>query len=197
MLAIESARPWPMPAAMGQAVRAAAYRISAEIDSDSALGVPSRAVYVPCRHTDGLLPILAGGRVFPGVHQRAEIDVDADAKQLSWSVRGLSSERSDEGGVAQFDIAAVADLQSAVPATSEVADIVIGTELGLSPGHRPGSIESAELCPASRAAQRVDLTSLRSDFLDSFSSAAPAESLLMTDVGVIWRRAELPASMAA
>jgi len=178
LLGIEAARPWPTPASMGGTVQAAAHRISAEVTSHD--GESTRVVYVPCRHTNGLLPVLTGGRIFPGVHQRADIDVSVSPEQVAWSVQGRRSEMP-------FDIAAVADRRGASVANSEVADIVLGTVVGLSPGHRSGSIETAELRPANQSAERVELISLQSDFLASFKTAEPADTLLMTDVGVIWR----------
>lgn len=185
LLAIESARPWPAPAKLGATVRAAAHRISAEVVSGS--GEVIRSVYVPGRHTDGLLPVIAGGRILPGVHERAWIDLSVSDEAVSWDVRGRSATHDQDG----FNIRVVADRTNATDATSEIASIVIGTELGLSPGHRPDSIESAELCPATLKAQTVELSLLESDFLDRFSTAEPAETLLMTDVELLWRRSAL------
>ena len=182
LLAIDSARPWPAPAAVGTTVRAAAHRISAEVISSS--GEVTRSVYVPGRHTDGLLPVLAGGRIVPGVHERAWIDLSVNDEAVSWDVRGRSASHDDGG----FNIRVVADRTNAREATSEIADIVIGTELGLSPGLRPDAIESAELCPATLEAESVELSLLESDFLDGFTTAEPAETLLMTDVELVWRR---------
>lgn len=190
LLAIDSARPWPAPAAVGKTVRAAAHRISAEITPSS--GEVTRSVYVPGRHTDGLLPVLAGGRIVPGVHERAWIDLSVSDEAVSWDVRGRSASH-DGGG---FNIRVVADRTNAREATSEIADIVIGTELGLSPGHRPDAIESAELCPATLKAESVELSLLESEFLDSFTTAEPAETLLMSDVELVWRRSSVQLSAA-
>ncbi len=179
LLEINSARPWPMPSKVGLSQRAAAHRISAEVVSRD--GCAERAVYVPSRHSDGLLPVMAGGRLLPGVHHRAEIDAVCDEAFVSWSIQG------GEG----FNISATADRATARVATSEVAEIVIGTELGISPGHRAGSIEYAELCPASPLAHVVELTSLESDYLNGFTTAEPAETLLMTDAKFVWRRSSV------
>ncbi len=183
LIAVESMRPWPAPAAVGLPIRAAAHRISVEVDSGEEW---SRAVYVPCRHADGLLPVLAGGRLFPGVHRRADIEIARDSNRLAWSISGRTAGSSAE----RFDITVEADLRSAVDTTSEVADVVIGTVLGLSPGHRDATIEAVDMCPTNTRAQRVELISLQSDFLNGFRSARGAETLLMTDVDVMWRRSQ-------
>jgi len=193
LIAIDSIRPWPAPAAVGTSIRAAAHRISVDVGP---VASPTRAVYVPCRHTDGILPGMAGGRVYPGVHRRAEIEVAVDAGKVAWSVKGRETrtQASERGG---FDISVSADRTTAIQAVSEVADVVIGTKLGLSPGLRSGSIEAADMCLDDLSAQRVDLIELRSDFLDSFSTARPTDTLLMTDVDVVWKRQSAPAADGA
>lgn len=179
LIAIDEARPWPMPAQVGMSVRAVAHRISAEVGPADA---PQRSVFVPCRHTDNRPTVAVGGRLFPGVHRLADISIEESPDVLSWSV---SSKDAHEG----FNIAVEADIANAPDAATEVAEIVIGTVLGVSPGHSAGSIEGADMCPENTEAKAVKLRSLSSSFLESFSTAEPAETLLMTNVGVTWRRA--------
>lgn len=69
-----------------------------------------------------------------------------------------------------------------------MGDLVAGTMLGLSPGHRPGSLEAVEMRPTSTRYEIVDLVDLSSGFLDGFRTAERADTLLMVDVGVTWRR---------
>ena len=179
LIAIDSARPWPLPEMVGVTIRAVAHRISAEVGPKDA---PQRSVYVPCRHTDNRPAVAVGGRLFPGVHRPAEITIEESTNLLSWSVSGRDS---DVG----FNIAVEADIANAPDARTEVAEIVIGTVLGVSPAHSAGSIEGADMCPENTDAKTVKLRSLSSSFLESFSTAEPAETLLMTNVGVTWRRA--------
>lgn len=138
MIEIDSARPWPMPSPVGVGIRAAAHRISVEFGPEDQ---PTLAVWVPVRHTDSSAAVLAGGRLFPGVHARADVTIDADADHLTWSVTGGSHASGT------FDIEACARLDCAHDASSEVADIVIRTALGLSPRRRPGRIEAVEMNP--------------------------------------------------
>lgn len=189
LIAIDAARPWPLPATVGQPIRAAAHRISVEVGP---IDAPTTAVYVPRRHTDGLAPVVFGGRVFPGVHDRADITMSRTDAAVAWSV---AARGSSGPGVDRFDIAVDADLTCAVACDSELAQVVIGTIHGLSPGRRPDSLEAADMCPAVLDATRVELHSIRSAYLDSFRTAVPAETLFMADVGVTWRRA--PALVAA
>lgn len=176
MIELDNVRPSPMP--VGAGVRAAAHRICCEVGAPERA---TRAVFVPSRQTDALLPVLAGGRLFPGVHRRAEVRVSATDK-LHWAVR-------DKGRGDPFSITATADLVSGRPTSGEVAQTVIGTTLGLSPGHRRGSIEAVEMEPDRLDAQEVDLVQVDSKFIAGFTTAEPAETLLMTDVAVTWRAA--------
>lgn len=184
MIEIAHARPWPAPRPIGVSLRAAAHRISIEVGP---VEEPKLAVYVPVRHTDSRPAILAGGRVFPGVHVPARINIARNDQTLSWDVSEVA------GSVDRFGINAAAARNGPIAMGCEVADIVIGTTLGLSPGRRPTQLEAVEMLPARSEAQLVELELLESAFLSSFSSAVPAETLLMTDVDVTWQRSHHPA----
>jgi hypothetical protein len=183
MIEIASARPWPVPAAFGIEIRAAAHRISVESDS----GDPTTlAVYVPARNTDSKMAVLAGGRAFPGVHLKSKIVVEAGPDRLSWSV----TEESDRGD--RLDIAATSSLEGIPDEGSTIAEIVLGTTLGLSPSRSRNRLEAVQMISDHQRATVVELSDLESQFINSFSTAIPAESLLMTDVDVTWRPDSTP-----
>ncbi len=163
MIEIAHARPWPAPRLVGICLRAAAHRISVEVGP---VYQPTLAVFVPIRHTNSRPAILAGGRV----------DVSEAAE-----------------GTDRFGITATAALSGKAAVECEVADIVIGTALGLSPGRRSTQLEAVEMFPAQAAAQLVELELLDSAFLSSFHSAVEAETLLMEDVDVTWKPSKRPA----
>lgn len=187
LVAIEEARPWPLPAAIGSTIYAAAHRISVEIGPPDAV---TTAVYVPMRHSDSRPTVAIGGRLFPGVHRRSGVTVDSSDSSLDWEVQPTGPQRRADTADHDFGIAVTALRDGAKPTDSEVAAIVIGTVLGISPDHS-GRMEGVEMRPASTSAQEVALIELQSDFLESFSSAEEAETLLMTDVEVTWRRAPI------
>ncbi|MEM7286727.1 MAG: hypothetical protein AAF480_10285, partial [Actinomycetota bacterium] len=99
-----------------------------------------------------------------------------------WSVR------TDGDAATGFDIGATAIAGEEAPSDSEVAEIVIGTALGLSPGRREGRLEGVQMLLEDRRVRTVALVDLDSEYLGGFRSAVPAETLLMTDVDVVWRR---------
>lgn len=175
LLELERVRPQWVPRAVGVSTRAAAHRISVEWgDADA----PTVGVYVPVRHTDSRLAALAGGRLFPGVHRRAGIDLARSDGSIRWSVQ--------VPGSAGFGLEVVAtEADSSTTDRDSVGRACIDATLGLSPGPG-GRLECVEMAPAHRLARPVDVESLDSEFLASFASAMPAASYLMTDVDVAW-----------
>lgn len=202
MIEIDAARPWPMPSAVGISIRAAAHRISVDVDHDDKDSV---GVFVPGRQTDSTMAIFAGGRLFPGVHERATIDITNNAWRLSWDVTTRTT-AFDIQAIAHYDgptaraCADTADADKADRADAhrvdisasaigtEIADIVLGTTLGLSPGRAATTVDRVQMVTSHQRANLVTVSTLRSAFIDSFSSAVPAPALLMTDVDVVWKR---------
>ncbi len=179
LIALDGIRPWPASAFVGRSVHAAAHRISIEAGPESE---PTSGVYVPMRHTDSRVTVLVGGRIVPGVHQRSTISSSCDTESVAWKVQPAGGSGDDA-----FAIHAVASRRDSTEARSEVADIVIGSYLGLSPNRRD-CLEGADMQPFNLRAETVSLTELSSAFLEQFSSAEEADTLLMTNVGVTWRR---------
>lgn len=183
LLELDHVRPSWVPRALGVSTRAAAHRISVEWGDADALTV---GVYVPVRHTDSRLAVLAGGRLFPGVHRRAGIDLARNDGSIRWCVQ--------VPGSAGFGLEVVAtEGDSSTTGRDSVGRACIDATLGLSPGP-DGRLECVEMAPAHRLARPVDVESLDSGFLASFASATPAASYLMTDVDVAWSPARSSAA---
>lgn len=73
MIRLGALRPIGMPARVGWRGENAAHRIAVEWDEHDRV---SSGVYIPIRHSGSRLPVFIGGRLFPGVHQRAQFTVD-------------------------------------------------------------------------------------------------------------------------
>jgi hypothetical protein len=184
LLEIEGIRPARLPAVVGTTLRAAAHRISAEWEDGSDEAVVG--VYVPVRHTDSRLAIVAGGRWFPGVHQRAQIDIAENAGTLRWE--------TSPGDARGFGIRVTATIPSAHEASlacEPVGGTCLGANVGLSPDHH-GVLEGARMEPDHRVARQVMIDEIDSAFLSSFSTTQAAPSYLLTDVGVTWTPAASP-----
>lgn len=183
LLDIAAIRPAALPAMVGTSLRAAAHRISAEWEDES--GVTTVGVYVPLRLTDSRAAIALGGRLFPGVHGRASIDLTYDDQQISWFVK---AGREPGAYSVRVDASPRDDAQSP---SEPIGGTCLGAELGLSPG-RDGVLEAARMTTHHREAHPVEIHHLDSAFLAGFTSATPAPSYLMRDVNVTWTRAPAP-----
>jgi hypothetical protein len=189
LLEIEHIRPSFLPAVAGRRLRAAAHRISAEWDDDA--GRTTVGVYVPMRHTDSRLAVALGGRWFPGVHSPARVEWSDANDVLRWTV--ASTDCADG-----FAIAVAAAISGAVEQRIDgnpTGRTCLDATIGLSPD-RNGVLEGARLQPDHREAVRVTIDHLDSAFLAGFSSARPATSYLMRDVGVVWTSAPTPDLLA-
>ncbi len=184
LLDIRAIRPAWMPAVAGTSLRAAAHRISVEWTDD--LGVTAVGVYVPLRLTDARAAIALGGRLFPGVHRRASIELTQDGQRLGWSVLA-----GDEPGAYSVRADASSRDSSPVASCEPIGGTCLSATVGLSPGHG-GVLEAARMTPSHRHAQPVDLHHLDAAFLASFVTAVPAPSYMMRDVDVTWTRERVP-----
>lgn len=188
LLEIEALRPSGMPVIVGQRIRATAHRIAAEWGDEA--GATVTGVYVPVRHTDSRLASLVGGRIFPGVHERARIEISTADSALRWR-----SDPFDDPALAMQVVVSVAP-DGVVEAPCEpVGATCLDAAIGVSPDHR-GVLEAAHMAPAHRVARRVVIEDLRSGYIDSFASAELTNSYLMSDVDVTWTRTSAPAARA-
>lgn len=185
LLEIEAFRPGGLPAFVGQRQRAAAHRIS--VDWDDGAGETVTGVYVPLRHSDSGLAVALGGRWFPGVHERADIEVLASELDLRWRVDPYEA----VGLGVRVSVSLSADAVAGARC-GQVGATCLGAAVGVSPDRR-GRLEAARMEPAHRDARAVTIEGLESGFLDSFSTARLSSSYLMCDADVTWTRAEPPA----
>lgn len=72
LIRLKHIRPRGWPAMLGLSSENAAHRIAVEWEQN---GETHTGVYIPRRDTSSRLNSLAGGRVFPGMHRRADFDV--------------------------------------------------------------------------------------------------------------------------
>ena len=72
LIRLKQIRPKLLPSFFGISSENAAHRIAVEWDTPEG---PRTGVYIPRRDTSSFLNAFAGGRIFPGVHNRARFDV--------------------------------------------------------------------------------------------------------------------------
>lgn len=184
LLDIDEIRPGSLPEMFGTRLRAAAHRISVEWNDAS--GAETVGVYVPMRHTDSTAATLLGGRWFPGVHSRADVHIETTGHQLTWTIQ--PAEKPTAFGIR---VTASISSQPLSPPCGPVGDTCLNAVVGISPDH-DGMLEAARMEPDHRHAQLVEIDDLESGFLAGFTTATPAPSYLMREVGVTWTPQRAP-----
>ena len=84
LIRLENIRPRRFPAMMGLSSENAAHRCAVVWEDDSG---PREGVYIARRDTGSLLNHLAGGRLFPGEHQRASFQVSDSEGRIALQMR--------------------------------------------------------------------------------------------------------------
>src|SRR5262245_44131859 len=135
LIRLEGIRPRRFPLALGLSSENAAHRIAVVWDDDTGA---HEGVYIPRRDTGSLMNHLAGGRLFPGEHQRATFHVDDDHDRIA-----LDMQSAD--GRVRVEVSG--RTASALPPTS-----IFGTVAAASAFFEPGSVGYS----ATASGQRLD-----------------------------------------
>jgi len=128
-----------LPGWVGISSENAAHRVAVEWEEDGEL---REGVYVRRRDTNSRLNEWAGGRVFPGMHQRAAFEVQETAERLAVSVQ------SDDGETSLLVRGVVTDelpAASVFRSLGEASEFFRTGSLGYSATGDPGRFQGLEL----------------------------------------------------
>jgi hypothetical protein len=89
LIRLEHIRPRRFPVALGLSSENAAHRIAVVWEDETG---SHEGVYIPRRDTGSLLNHLAGGRLFPGEHQRATFEVTEDDQCIALHMRSADGQ---------------------------------------------------------------------------------------------------------
>src|SRR5260370_11431655 len=90
LIRLEQIRPSLIPWPVGLSGENAAHRVAVTWrDGD---GAAREGVYTPMRHTNSAVTLMVGGRVFPGVHERATFDVADTGTDIDISIRATAGD---------------------------------------------------------------------------------------------------------
>src|SRR5262245_24047556 len=84
LIRLENIRPRRFPSILGLSSENAAHRIAVTWDDEAGA---HEGVYIPRRDTGSLVNHLAGGRLFPGEHQRARFHVVENDREIALQMR--------------------------------------------------------------------------------------------------------------
>ena len=122
LIKLENIRPRRFPQLLGISSENAAHRFAVEWDG-------GEGVYIPRRDSDSLVNHFAGGRIFPGEHQRAAFTVADDGQHIDLAMRSAD-------GAVQVHVAGRAAAQlpqtSIFSSVSEASAFFEGGSLGYS-----------------------------------------------------------------
>jgi hypothetical protein len=184
LIRIGKLRPSWVPGGLGLRSENAAHRVAVEWDGPHGR---STGVYIPRRDSGSGVVVLAGGRVFPGVHHRARFDVRETAEDLHVAFTGQGESASVDvrttptfGGSALF-----ADLEQA-------SEFFRRDSVGYSATRDAEKLDGLELRTNAWRVEPVEVRSVTSSFFDDRDrfpkgSAVLDCALLMRDVPVTWR----------
>lgn len=189
LIRLNQVRPRGCPAWLGLASENAAHRAAVEWDEGGRLRT---GVFIFQRHTNSRWNVLAGGRLFPGVHGYAEFRVDERHGRYAIGIR------SDDGAVT-IDVAATATPAIAggsLFATLDDASMFFReTPVGYSAARRRGRFQALELGCDNWSIQALEIECVRSSFFEDSAHFRPGavefdSALLMRDIPHVWRRHE-------
>ncbi len=186
LIRLEQIRPSLIPWPVGLSGENAAHRVAVTWrDGD---GAAREGVYIPMRHTNSSVILMVGGRVFPGVHERATFDVAdtgtdidisirATAGDMDVTLRGKSAEELPRG--------------SAFPSLTAASEFFRGGSVGYSRGRDGGRLEGLTLVSPNWRVDPLAISEVHSSWL-SDTSRFPAGStefdcaLVMRDIAHRW-----------
>ncbi len=159
--------------------REVAHRIAVEWNE---AGVTRSGVYIVERHSSSLLPVLAGGRVFPGVQRLARFELDETASRLKVRMRA-------QGTRVAVDVHVGGEWASSLfPSVDAASAFFEGGAVGWSPTRDGSGVEPLALTSTAWAVEPAQAVSVESSYFDALPhGAAVLDSVLvMRDLRFFW-----------
>jgi Uncharacterized conserved protein (COG2071) len=141
LIRLKEIRPRGVPKILGVSSENAAHRIAVEWD-DEPTGQVREGVFIPRRDSSSRLNVLAGGRLFTGVHHHAHFRVDESADRFH-----IEIDSDDNATRVRLD----ATIAQSLPDDSVFDDLPVASEffrggsLGYSISNQPDRLDALEL----------------------------------------------------
>jgi hypothetical protein len=185
LIRLRQVRPYGMPARLGLSSESAAHRIAVEWEGPHAL---ESGVYIPRRDTGSAVNVLAGGRLFPGMHHHASFEVKETPHDLHVACH------SRDGAVRiQADVGLTGQFQGSELFTDleEASEFFRQGSSGYSAGRASGVLDGMKLASDSWRVEPAEARFVRSSFFDDENrfprgSATLDCTLVMRELPVTW-----------
>jgi len=185
LIRLDGLRPAAIPRRLGLTAENAAHRVA--VEWDTAEGVRT-GVYIPRRDTSSRLIAIAGGRLFPSVHQLASFQVEEHGGRYRVVLAAL-----DGGTHVRVEASVAADLPSGsvFGSLAEASRFFRQGAIGWSATARPGVYDGVELDTPTWKMEPARLEAVESSFFDDPGrfppgTAEPDSVLLMRDLPSRW-----------
>lgn len=185
LIRLKEVRPRALPCAPGINSENAAHRFAVTWEAQGETRV---GVYIPRRDTDSLLNHLAGGRIFPGEHHRA--DFRCNEQDGHYEVE-LESHDGDTRLSIRGRVAHSLPPDSIFDSLAEASEFFEKGSLGYSPCHDCSSFDGLELRTLNWSVKALEVESAYSSFFAAFpqGSVELDHALLMHDIEHEWHDA--------
>ena len=184
MIGLQSVRPGWLRPRIGFRTENVAHRIAVEWNEN---GKTRAGVYIVERHSSSLVPVLAGGRLFPGVQKRARFDLDETESRFRVNMTAPGTHVSVHvqlGGQWTSTLFPTVEAASAFHEQGAV---------GWSPRRDGTGIEPLELTSKEWAVEPGQVISLKSSYFDALpEGAATLDSVVvMRDLPFFWNTPQI------
>lgn len=160
LIRLKKVRPRFFPLPIGLSSENAAHRIAVEWDEGGQL---RQGVYVPRRDTNSLLNVIAGGRLFPGVHHHARFDVREEHNRLSVE---MTSHDGQAHILIRGQVAQQWSPGSVFPALDAASKFFQQGSLGYSPASNTDQFDGLELRTKNWHVEPLAVAEIQSSFFD-------------------------------
>lgn len=189
LIRLKHIRPKRLPSFLGISSENAAHRIAVEWDVNE---VTQSGVYIPRRDTSSFLNAFAGGRIFPGVHNRARFDVRETENEFHIAMDSFdgATRVAVDGGTTD----GLPD-DSVFASVAKCSQFFEAGSLGYSPAKSTAQFDGLELQTLNWHVQPLAVTNVQSSFFDDKQffpdgSVTFDNALLMRGVDHEWHSRE-------
>jgi hypothetical protein len=179
VIGLQAVRPGWIHRQIGFSTENVAHRVAVEWEEH---GDIRTGVYIVERHSSSLLPVLAGGRLFPGVQRRGRFALDeSDSRfRVRMTSRGTS---------VALDVELTPEWESSLfPSAEDASGFYRAGSVGWSPRRNGRGVEALELTSEQWSAEPGRVLSIESSFFDALPErAAVLDSVVvMRDLPLFW-----------
>jgi hypothetical protein len=179
IIGLQDVRPGWLRPRVGFSSENAAHRVAVEWEQGGRL---RSGVYIVERHSSSLIPVLGGGRLFPGVQHRARFDLDEDETRFRVAMDSPTTSFA-------VDVELADGWTSELFATTDEASRFHEQgAIGWSPRRDGGGAEPIELTSTEWATRPARVHSVRSSVFDALPLGAAVldNALVMRDLPFVW-----------